>query len=152
MWQHRHLPRMTSLHRMFAVLAVALTAGACRRPAADPARLAPPQVVAWRAVGTWSGRGNKQTESFTSESGGLRVRWTATAGSEPPLAAGQFRVSAHSAISGRLLEQVVDHQGAGSGIGYVNQDPHVFYLMVESDHLEWTLSVEEAIAATVSAR
>jgi hypothetical protein len=142
---------MTSLHRVFAILAVLLTADACRWPAADQARPAQ-QVVAWRAVGTWSGRGNKQTESFTSESGGLRVRWTATAGSEPPVAAGTFRVSAHSAISGRLLEQVVDHQGAGSGVGYVNQDPHVFYLMVESDHLEWTLSVEEAIAATISAR
>jgi hypothetical protein len=151
-WQHRRLPRMTSLHLVFAVLALTLTADACRRPAGDPARSAPQQVVAWRAVGTWSGRGNKQTESFTSESGGLRVRWWATAGSEPPVAAGKFRVSAHSAISGRLLEQVVDHQGAGSGVGYVNQDPHVFYLMVESDHLEWRLSVEEAIAATVPAR
>ena len=142
---------MTSLHRVFAVLALALTAGACRRPAADQARPAQ-QVVAWRAVGTWSGRGNKQTESFTSETGGLRVRWTATAGSQPSLMAGKLRVSAHSAISGRLLEQVVDHRGAGSGTGYVNQDPHVFYLMVESDDLDWTLSVEEAIAGTVSGR
>lgn len=142
---------MTWPHRVSVILAVALGAGGCRPPA-DQARPAPQQVVAWRAVGTWSGRGNKQTESFTSESGGLRIRWTATAGSRPPASAGVFRVSAHSAISGRLLEQVVDHPGAGSGIGYVNQDPHVFYLMVESDQLDWTLSVEEAIAGTVSGR
>ena len=143
---------MTRLERLFVILAVALTAGACRRPAGDQVRPASQQVVAWRAVGTWSGRGNKQTESFTSESGGLRVRWTATPRGQPPVAAGMFRVSAHSAISGRLLEQVVDHPGAGSGIGYVNQDPHVFYLMVESDQLDWTVSVEEAIAGTVSGR
>jgi hypothetical protein len=58
-------------------------------------------------------------------------------------------MTAHSAISGRLLQPVVDHQGAGGGVAYVNQDPHVFYLMVESDHLDWKFSVEEAIAGTV---
>jgi hypothetical protein len=58
-------------------------------------------------------------------------------------------VTAHSAISGRLLEQAVDHRGAGSGIAYVNQDPHVFYLMVESDHVDWTVAVDEAIAGTI---
>jgi len=47
---------------------------------------------------------------------------------------------------------VVDHAGAGSGLGYVNQNPNVFYLTVESDQLDWTLSVEEAIAGTVSGR
>jgi hypothetical protein len=47
---------------------------------------------------------------------------------------------------------VVDHAGAGSGVGYVNQNPNVVYLTVESDHLDWTLSVEEAFAGTVSGR
>ena len=36
------------------------------------------------------------------------------------------------------------------GVGFVNQDPHVFYLMVESDHLDWTLSAEEAVAGTAT--
>jgi hypothetical protein len=138
-------------HRVFVILILGLTAGACR-PAADQPPPVPQRVVAWRAVGSWSGHGNKQTESFTSESGALRVRWTTTAGTRSPGRAGAFRVTAHSAISGRLLEQVVDHAGAGSGVGYVNQDPHVFYLMVESDHLDWTLWVEEAFAGTVSGR
>jgi opacity protein-like surface antigen len=106
----------------------------------------PQRVVVWRAIGSWSGRGNRQTESFTSDTGALRVRWTTNR--EAP--AGAFRLTAHSAISGRLLEQVVDHRGAGSGVGYVNQDPHVFYLMVESDRLDWTFSVEEGIAGTVT--
>ena len=138
-------------HRVFEILILGLTAGACR-PATDQPPPVPQRVVAWRAVGSWSGHGNKQTESFTSESGALRVRWTTTAGARSPDRAGAFRVTAHSAISGRLLEQVVDHTGAGSGVGYVNQDPHVFYLMVESDELDWTVWVEEAFAGTVSGR
>ena len=137
-------------HRVFVILILGLTAGACR-PAADQPPPEPQRVVAWRAVGSWSGHGNKQTESFTSESGALRVRWTTT-GTRSPGRAGAFRVTAHSAISGRLLEQMVDYAGAGSGVGYVNQDPHVFYLMVESDHLDWTLWVEEAVAGTASGR
>jgi hypothetical protein len=137
--------------RVFVILILGLPAGACG-PAADRPPPAPQRVVAWRAVGSWSGHGNKQTESFTSESGALRVRWTTTADTPSPGTAAAFRVTAHSAISGRLLESVVDQAGAGSGVGYVNQDPHVFYLMVESDHLDWTLSVEEAVAATVSGR
>jgi hypothetical protein len=138
--------------RVLLVLVIGLTAGACRRPGADQAAPATQQVVAWRAVGSWSGRGNQQTESFGSETGAFRVRWTTTAGTGSPGTTGTFRVTAHSAISGRLLEQVVDHPGPGSGLGYVNQNPNVVYLTVESDHLDWTLSVEEAIAGTVSGR
>jgi hypothetical protein len=132
---------------MFAMIAVALLTAACRGQA-RPAAETPKQVIAWKAVGSWSGRGNKQTESFTSGSGALRIQWTTTATDQPP--GGEFRVTAHSAISGRLLEQAVDHHGAGSGIAYVNQDPHVFYLMVESDRVDWTVAVDEAIAGTVT--
>jgi hypothetical protein len=138
--------------RVCVILVIGLTAGACRRPAADQAAPVPQQVVAWRALGSWSGHGNKQTGSFTSESGALRVRWVTTATARSPGTAGAFRVTAHSAISGRLLEQVVEHVGAGSGLGYLNQNPNVFYLTVESDQLDWTLSVEEAIAGTISGR
>jgi hypothetical protein len=135
--------------RVFVAVAAGLMAGACGRETGRAAA-APQQVVAWKSVGSWSGRGNKQTESFTSGSGALRIHWTTTLADPPSGTTGGFRVTAHSAISGRLLEQVVDHQGAGGGIGYVNQDPHVFYLMVESDHVNWTLSVDEAIAGTVT--
>jgi hypothetical protein len=138
--------------RVCVILVIGLTAGACRRPAADQTAQVPQQVVAWRAMGSWSGHGSRQTDSFTSESGALRVRWMTTASARSPGTAGTFRVTAHSAISGRLLEKVVDHVGAGRGLGYVNQNPNVFYLTVESDQLDWTLSVEEAIAGTISGR
>jgi hypothetical protein len=125
-------------------------AAACGGPAQRTVET-PQQVIAWKAVGSWSGRGNRQTESFRSDSGALRVRWTASPAAQQPENAGAIKVTAHSAISGRLLEQVVDHHGAGSGTGFVNQDPHVFYLIVESDHLDWTVSVEEAFAGSVTA-
>ena len=123
-----------------AIVLVA-AAGACGARADQPPKPAEPNV-AWRQLGSWSGHGNQQTESFTSDTGTLRVRWETTVESSGP---GQFRLTAHSAISGRPLQQVVDHDGVGSGIGYVQQDPHVFYVVVESNHVNWKFTVEEAV-------
>jgi hypothetical protein len=137
----RAAPRLLAVGLVAAVLASC----ACS-PRADPKPQAAARGVVWRPLGSWSGRGSLQTESFTSETGALRVRWEA----RPPeadssLAPSLFRLNAHSAISGRLLQQVVDQSGAGSGVGYVQQDPHVFYVVVESKQLSWTFTVEEAI-------
>ena len=104
--------------------------GACGSRTTEPPKSE--RSVAWRQLGSWSGRGSLQTESFTSDTGTLRVRWEATSAADPGTPAGRFKLDAHSAISGRLLQQVVDHAGAGKGIGYVSQDPHVFYVVVES--------------------
>jgi len=132
---------------LVGVVATALASGAC-----GPREKTPPppatRAVAWRQLGSWSGRGNTQTESFTSDTGTLRVRWEANAASATgptPASSGVFRLDAHSAISGRLLQQVVDQTGAGRGIGYVQQDPHTFYVVVESTQLNWQFTVEEAV-------
>ncbi len=129
-----------------AVVAMALVASACG-PRTELAKAPVQTGVGWRQLGTWSGRGNAQTGSFTSDTGALRVRWEATTpqGDVAEVAAPTFRVAAHSAISGRLLQPVVDHAGAGRGVDYVQQDPHVFFMVVESSHLNWTVTVEEAI-------
>jgi hypothetical protein len=127
-----------------ALLAAAAVSG-CRREQVAAAKGAPQMI--WRTVGSWSGHGNRQTESFTSDSGALRVTWEAKAADGG--AERTFRVTAHSAISGRVLQQVVDERGAGSGVDYVSQDPHVFYMSVESAGVEWKISVEEGIAAEV---
>lgn len=129
-----------------AGLAVAaLATEACGRASPQPQAAAARGVV-WRQLGAWSGRGSRQTESFTSESGALRVRWEARLpGPDAPPGQALFRLNAHSAISGRLLQAVVDQAGAGSGIGYVQQDPHVFYVVVESNALNWSFTVEEAV-------
>ena len=127
------------------LVAAALASCACG-PHANPKPQGAAGGVVWRPLGSWSGRGSLQTESFTSESGALRVRWeTKLPGAGSPLAPGVFRLNAHSAISGRLLQPVVEQAGAGSGVGYVQQDPHVFYVVVESKQLNWTFTVEEAI-------
>lgn len=124
----------------------ALAAGGCRAGADQPPKT-PEPTVAWHQLGAWSGRGNLQTESFTSDTGALRVRWETTpqAGDVVSAASGAFRLTAHSAISGRPLQEVVDHTGVGSGVGYVQQDPHVFYVVVDSSHMNWKFTVEEAI-------
>jgi len=132
---------------LVGALASALVSGACGR-AKDPPPQPPAPGVAWRQLGSWSGRGSLQTESFTSDTGTLRVRWEATSADEPPLTDATrrlFRLDAHSAISGRLLQQVVNHAGAGQGVDYVQQDPHVFYIVVESSQLNWRFTVDEAI-------
>jgi len=129
---------------LLAALA-ALAAGGCRARADQPPKPAA-QTVAWHRLGAWSGRGNLQTESFTSDTGALRVRWETTPQpGDGSTATGAFHLTAHSAISGRPLQEVVDHTGLGSGVGYVQQDPHVFYVVVESNHLNWKFTVEEAI-------
>src|SRR5262249_54031937 len=139
--------------RVLAAALLVVAASGCSRRVEPAQGNDPKQVVVWHALGSWSGRGSRQTESVTSDSGAMRVRWRATAVKEDKNPeAGHFRVSAHSAISGRFLEQAVEHDGPGSGIGFVNQDPRVFYFVIESERLDWTFSVEEAIAGTVTDR
>jgi hypothetical protein len=132
-----------------AAFAIAAALGCRSKPAgAPPARAAAPaEALAWRPVGSWSGRGNLQTSSFESGSGQLRVRWKTTNAPRP--GGGRFELSAHSAISGRVLEVVTDAKGAGEGTGYVDQDPHVFYMEVESSDLDWTFAVDEAVSGVV---
>jgi hypothetical protein len=134
---------ITGILTVVAALAAIACSASCRRqtPAAKPAL-----EMIWRPVGSWSGHGNRQTESFTSDSGALRVHWQTKPITGAPATDGLFRLTAHSAISGRILQQVVDEHGAGSGVDYVSQDPHVFYMSVESAALDWTFSVEEGIA------
>jgi hypothetical protein len=99
--------------------------------------------VAWHRLGSWSGGGNVQTESFESGSGSLRVEWKTSNETVP--GKGTFRLAFHSSISGRELQLAVDRTGAGSGTAYVQQDPHVFFAKVESANIEWSFTVDEAV-------
>ena len=130
--------------RAAAALSVLLAAAACGRGSQPPRpRPSSERKVVYRTLGSWSGHGNIQTESFTSDTGTLRVKWKATA--LPGAASPSFSLDAHSAISGRLLQTVVDKGGPGDGVGYVQQDPHVFYMVVEADGVNWQFTVDEAI-------
>lgn len=107
----------------------------------------PKQAIGWRPIGTWSGHGNAQTDSFNIDSGQWRIKWSTT--NESPAGAGTFRATVHSAVSGRPLMEAVDHKGAGKGVAYVNEDPRLFDIDVESANIDWTVAVEEGVAGMV---
>jgi hypothetical protein len=136
--------------RVFVVVFCMLAVSACRERGAAPrsATSASEQQTTWRKLGQWSGSGPAQTDSFTSDSGALRIRWktTAHAGAPPP---GSFLLTIHSSISGRPLQVAVDQHGPGENIAYVTEDPRVFFAKIESTGLDWTFSVEEGYSGPV---
>lgn len=134
---------MSSVVALFVV--AVLGAAGCHARAEQPAK----EVVIWHRVGTWSGHGNRQTESFTSDSGSLRVQWQTK---DPKGQDAVFRLGAHSAISGRELQPLVDTHAAANGTAFVDQDPHVFYMEVESKDVDWSFTVDDAVVATVTER
>ena len=119
------------------VLVAAVLTPTCR-PAPKP------QVtIGWRPLGTWSGRGNEQTDSFNIESGQWRIKWEARNENAP--GAGRLRIEVHSSVSGRPLGEAIEHRGIGHDIAYVNEDPRLFHLVIESANEDWTISVEEGV-------
>jgi hypothetical protein len=131
---------------LLCLLLTTAAIGACDGRRTVPAAAAATRtVVVWRAIGSWSGRGNTQTESFTSDTGSLRVRWHAD--HEAHAGDGTLRLTLHSAISGRPLAQVVDHRGAGADTSYVSEDPRVFYVVVDSASLDWSFTIDEGTGA-----
>jgi len=129
--------------RTLLAVACALSLGACRSEPAPKLEAKQP-AVGWRPIGSWSGRGNTQTESFNIESWQWRIKWQTTNETSP--GAGKFRLMVHSAVSGRPLSLAVEHQGAGRDIAYVSEDPRLFHLVVESSDEDWSFSVEEAVS------
>jgi hypothetical protein len=132
-----------------ALVAVALSACVLwsARCADQPAPVASSQdhVTTWHALGTWSGRGHRQTESFDVTTGTLRLTWeTRGEGRGGP---GRFRVTLNSAISGRPLQTIVERTDAGHGMSYVADDPRVSYLVIEAEQMEWRVSLDEAMPA-----
>ena len=122
-----------------SVAALALIAAGCRTQAAPAAK----EVMIWETVGSWSGHGNLQTESFPSDTGALRVRWETRNGT------GAFRLTAHSAVSGRPVQTAVDQKGIGHGMSYIHDDPRVFYLVIESANVDWSFTLDEGVMGKV---
>ena len=106
--------------------------------------------MGWRPVGTWSGRGDSQTDSFEIQSGQFRIKWETTR--EEPSGAGRFRVMVHSGVSGRPLSLAIDQRGVGHDTAYVSDDPRPFYLVIESANEDWSVRVEEGVAGVVADR
>ena len=110
-----------------------------------PKAAAKPPTVGWRPIASFSGRGDSQTESFNIESGQWRIKWVTRNETAPE--AGTFKVTVHSAVSGRPLMLAVDHRGAGHDTAYVNEDPRLYHLVIESANVDWSVSIEESVYA-----
>ena len=125
-----------------AFAALLLLSG-CR---SEAPRSQPQAVVVWKPIGTWSGRGDKQTETFTGDSGGFRVQWNTT--NESPAGSGRLRVVFRSGDSGREIIDAIDARGAGSGTEEVAAErPRWYYITVESANVDWTIVIDERIDA-----
>ena len=131
-------------------LAIAALLAGCRSEpgsGAVAAKAASTVVVIWEPLGAWSGQKSLQTESFTSDTGAFRVKWEARAGKLP--GEGRFLLTLHSAISGRPLQVVVDHSGPGAATAYLNDDPRIFFAVVDASNVEWSFTFEEAVGSLV---
>ncbi|MGE0816788.1 MAG: hypothetical protein AB7O28_01520 [Vicinamibacterales bacterium] len=125
-----------------AVLVVlAAACGQAPPPAAESPRPSDRGATAWRTLGEWSGRGSRQTESFDVTTGALRLRWEAL---NAATGAGHLTVTLNSAISGRVLQTIVNHEGNGGASVELQDDPRTSYLEIQSDGLDWRLTLEEA--------
>lgn len=123
------------------LIITALLGGACGQA---PKHAPKADLVGWRPVGTWSGHGDEQTDSFEIESGQFRIKWVAS--NEKPAGTGTLKLIAHSAVSGRpLVVALEQHQGNGHGTALVNDDPRPYYVVIESKNVDWTITVEEAV-------
>jgi hypothetical protein len=124
---------------------LALGCVACKRPAP------PPKLVnSWHPVHTWTGSANQQTESFVSETGAFRAHWTAR--NTDPAHPGLFKLTLHSAVSGRPLVPMVEHRGDGDETTYASEDPREFFLLIEADGIEWSVALDEAFQTLQAAK
>jgi hypothetical protein len=127
---------------MLLAVCMALTelAGCRSRPEPPPSR----EVSIWHKVGSWSGRGNMQTETFTSDTGAFRVTWETRNETTP--GAGRLYAVFRSGDSGREIMDAVKTQGAGRGVEHVSAErPRWYYLSIDSANVDWAITVDEEI-------
>jgi hypothetical protein len=130
----------TGVPGIVLVCALAPLVIGCGRGAATGAN---PATPGWKRVGAWAGRGNAQTESFTSDTGGFRVRWETRNEAAP--GTGRLKVVFHSGDSGREIMEAVDVGGSGSGTAEVGDRPRWYFLTIESANVDWKVTVEEPV-------
>ena len=118
----------------------------CSQPPPKPAE----QTIIWERAGSWSGRGDVETNSFPSSSGYLRFTWETSNETKP--GEGRFKLSLGSSISGRVIMVVVDSKGAGHDVAYVSEEARTFYLKIESANEDWKVTVDEGFSATIESK
>ncbi len=131
---------------LLACAAALLWSGCRSQPAPQPR-----DVVIWKPVGAWSGRGDSSTNVFTSDTGGFRVHWATTNAARP--GDGRLRVIFRSGDSGREIIDAIDARGTGSGVEEVSAErPRWYYLTIESAGVDWKVSVDERIDAKTTVK
>ena len=118
----------------------------CSQPPAKPAE----QTVIWQHAGSWSGRGDLETNSIPSSTGYLRFTWETSNETKP--GEGRFRLILGSSISGRAIQVLVDSKGVGHDIAYVSEEPRTFYIKIESANEDWKFTMDEGFSATIEPR
>lgn len=113
---------------------------ACVGPPAPPDR-----GVAWRALGSWQGRGNRQLETFPIQGGAVRLHWETTRPADGK--EGWLKVRVQSGDSGRILAEPIDVHGAGRDTVSFVLEHHRVYLTVESADVDWSIRAEEATSS-----
>src|SRR5207245_11672013 len=125
---------------ILAVSAVSLLAIGC-----EPAPVSPPpsRIVAWKRLGSWSGRANMQTETFMSDTGSFRVHWETK--NESTAGKGTLKVAFRSGDTGRVIIDAVDRRGVGSDTTYVSDQVRWYYLTIDATNMAWSVTVEEPV-------
>jgi hypothetical protein len=107
-------------------------------------------VVGWKPLASWSGHGNLQTETFTSDNGSFRIHWETS--NESPKGRGSLKVAFRSGDSGRVIIDAVDQKGVGRGSDEVGDNVRWYYLTIDSANIDWTVTVEEPIMGRTTSR
>ena len=128
---------------LLSALCILLLLPSCSQPPSKP----PQQTMIWEHAGSWSGRGNLETNSFPATGGYLRFTWETSNETKP--GEGRFRLILGSSISGRLIQVVVDSKGASHDVAYVSEEARTFYVKVESANEDWKFTVDEGFTATI---
>ena len=128
---------------LLSALCTLLLLPSCSQSPPKPAQ----QTIIWEHAGSWSGRGDLETNSFPASSGYLRFTWETSNETKP--GEGRFRLILGSSISGRAIQAVVDSKGAGRDVAFVSEEARTFYIKVESANVDWKFTVDEGFPATI---
>ena len=93
----------------------------------------------WIPVGMWSGAGNERTPMFRTNSGELRILWSAS--NVAP--AGIFQVLVYES-DGMLLQVAVNRTGSAGGTALVAAPVGSYSLQIHAPpSVTWTVTVED---------
>ena len=111
--------------------------GGCSPKPSEPQQI----VSVTRPVGSWKGRGTATVGDIPSETGRFKIFWETS--NESPAGTGTFKLTMRSAVSGRPMQLVADHNGVGSGTASYDEGPRTYDFLVESANVDWSFRVEE---------